>query len=168
MPTLPVDRYTSRYDEDFQKYTKRWFGLTVHWKWFKSQGVAESALKPTAKSWVGAMGIMQVMPATWKEIQTRNPEFVDPYNPSHSIGAGIYYDSLQWKAWNNIPNSNQRLAFMFASYNAGRGHILNAYKLCKCTTWPELIKYAPQVTKWRSSETIGYVNRIFSLMNQKP
>jgi hypothetical protein len=36
--------------------------------------MAESNLSETAKSWVGARGIMQLMPSTFQEIQPKNPE----------------------------------------------------------------------------------------------
>ena len=49
---------TSRYDEVFSKYTKRFFGAGFDWRVFKAQGLAESNLNPESRSWVGAIGIM--------------------------------------------------------------------------------------------------------------
>ncbi|MEK7263660.1 MAG: transglycosylase SLT domain-containing protein, partial [Bacteroidota bacterium] len=63
-----------RYDDYFRKYSKRFFGIGFDWHVFKAQGIAESNLSPDAKSWVGAVGIMQLMPATYKDIQSALPE----------------------------------------------------------------------------------------------
>ena len=62
------------YDELFKKYSKRYFGPAFDWRLFKAQAMAESNLSPAAKSGVGARGLMQLMPTTFREIQTRNPE----------------------------------------------------------------------------------------------
>ncbi|PYP79256.1 MAG: hypothetical protein DMD35_08615 [Gemmatimonadetes bacterium] len=56
-------REEKRYDPIFQKYAKRYFGAGTDWQWFKAQGMAESDLTPTARSRVGARGIMQLMPS---------------------------------------------------------------------------------------------------------
>ena len=61
------------YDEYFRKYSKRYFGPHFDWRWFKAQAIAESGLKHDAKSWVGAVGVMQIMPATFEEIRRANP-----------------------------------------------------------------------------------------------
>jgi hypothetical protein len=54
---------------------------------------------------------------------------------------------------------------MFASYNAGRGPIIKAYKLATSqwpadTTWANIERVAPSVHPWRYTETLGYVRRI--------
>src|SRR5665213_4199966 len=60
----------TRYDAYFKKYTKRYFGVGFDWQYFKAQGMAESELSATARSNVGARGVMQLMPSTFEEIQT--------------------------------------------------------------------------------------------------
>src|SRR6185503_3225496 len=89
----PVDspRWPREYDAHFQKYTKRYFGPNFDWRWFKAQAIAESHLKPEALSPVGAVGLMQVMPRTFREIQLENPHFVDVRAPRWNIAAGIWY-----------------------------------------------------------------------------
>src|SRR5919201_1404990 len=61
--TRAAARDVARYDGVFRKYTKRYFGAGFDWRYFKAQGMAESQLNPTARSWVGARGIMQLMPS---------------------------------------------------------------------------------------------------------
>src|SRR5262245_32193380 len=57
-----------RYDETFRKYSKRYFGAAYDWRVFKAQGLAESNLDSTAHSGIGARGVMQLMPSTFREI----------------------------------------------------------------------------------------------------
>jgi len=71
----------STYDEIFRKYSKQYFGVGFDWKVFKAQAMTESNLNPEAKSWVGAKGLMQLMPATYQEIQSKNPEMGEMNDP---------------------------------------------------------------------------------------
>ncbi len=89
--------FPSCYDDTFRKYWKRFFGLGYDWRIFKAQALAESNLSPAARSWVGARGIMQLMPTTFQEIQTKNPEFGDIEDPEWNIAAGIMYNRLLWR-----------------------------------------------------------------------
>ena len=57
-----------KFDPYFRKYTKRFFGPGFDWRHFKAQAVAESRLRADAMSRVGAVGVMQIMPRTFKEI----------------------------------------------------------------------------------------------------
>jgi soluble lytic murein transglycosylase-like protein len=156
---------TSRYDDVFRKYTKRFFGPGFDWRVFKAQGLAESNLNPESRSWVGAIGIMQLMPSTFKEVQSANPEFTEMNNPEWNIGAGIYYDRQLWKQWTKNELAPDRLSFVFGSYNAGRGTILKAQNQAAKAQlnqdmWPSIEEVAPQVPKWRHEETLGYVRKI--------
>ena len=66
------------YDRHFRKYSKRFFGVGFDWHFFKSQAVAESNLREEARSGAGAVGLMQIMPSTFEEIQDRNPAISGP------------------------------------------------------------------------------------------
>lgn len=157
--------WTNKYDPLFRKYTKHYFGPHADWHWFKAQGIAESGLRPNAKSPVGAIGLMQIMPATYKEIRGSNPFLADIREPRWNIAAGIYYDRMlyrKWKRKRDIQNQ-ERLSFAFGSYNAGYGSILRAHKKAhkrdgKVKRWDQVEKFAPR-------ETQAYVKRIKALMN---
>ncbi len=117
-------RDNTRYDAFFRKYSKRYFGIGFDWKYFKAQGMAESELNAAARSYVGARGVMQLMPSTFQEIQSKRPEFESIDDPEWNIAAGIMHDRYLWDLWEPVvPDSGASNNFLFASYNAGEvGH----------------------------------------------
>ena len=160
--TAEVDRY----DDVFRKYSKRFFGPAYDWRVFKAQGMAESNLDPSAKSHVGARGIMQLMPSTFAEVRSKNPDVgtvID--DPEFNIAAGIMYDARLWNLWDDHEVEAERRAFTFASYNAGRRTILNAQAEARKRkldpfAWRSIESVAPRVKRWRHEETLGYIRRI--------
>ncbi len=162
------ERYNSvvKYDKYFSKYSKRYFGLNFDWKYFKAQAVAESRLKAKAKSRVGAIGIMQIMPKTFKEIKNKNPSIKGSRKqPRWNISAGIYYDKMIWNEWKAERPFQDRINFMFGSYNAGKRNILKAQKIAKRerlnpNLWKSIESSLPVITGKRSKETIGYIRKI--------
>ena len=161
-----AETVTDRYDDTFRKYTQRFYGPGFDWRIFKAQAMAESNISMNAKSWVGARGIMQLMPATFREIHSKNPEMVSIDKPEWNIAAGIYYDRQLWNQWEAQSSGEpDRQRFMFASYNAGRGTLLRAQEVARTKTldptlWPSIESVAPEVPKWRHEETLGYVEKI--------
>lgn len=75
------------------------------------------------------------MPGTFKEVATKlkltNPSV---NTPETNIMCGIYYDSTLWKQWSSERPLQDRLSFMWGSYNAGIGNILKAQKLVTNST----------------------------------
>ncbi|MBM3906659.1 MAG: transglycosylase SLT domain-containing protein [Gemmatimonadetes bacterium] len=160
-----ADRNASRYDEIFRRYTKRYFGPGFDWRLFKAQGMAESGLDPDATSYVGARGIMQLMPATYQGITSRRPEFGAINDPEWNIAAGIMHDRYLWKLWSESISERERPAFMFGSYNAGEGTIRRARRSAldrvgAAEEWAHIEEVAPTVPRWRYRETLDYVRKI--------
>jgi len=163
---LPAQTKAARdFDKHFKKYSKRYFGPFFDWRYFKAQAYAESNLDPEAKSWVGARGVMQLMPATYEEIQLKNPEIGDIGDPEWNIAAGILYDRTLWKQWDGKAEDTVRLRFVFGSYNAGLRTIRRAESIAEEASkdtgkWESIEEVAPAVPKWRFAETLGYVRKI--------
>src|SRR6267142_1402502 len=106
----------------------------VNAKLVKALVQVESAYQPRARSPKGAMGLMQLMPAT-----ARQYAVADPYDPAANIEAGIkHLKSLLQR----FPKS---VALALAAYNAGEGAV---------TRFNAIPPYA---------ETRNYVSRILSL-----
>ena len=70
----------------------------------------ESAFQPRARSQKGAMGLMQLMPATARQYQARNP-----YDPSTNIEAGARHLRALLNEF--------ELPLALASYNAGEAAV---------------------------------------------
>ena len=85
-----------------------------------AQGYQESRLDQDAKSGVGAIGIMQVMPATGKELKVGDISQIDS-----NVHAGVKYIRFmidQHYAKEPMDRLNRGL-FAFAAYNAGPGRV---------------------------------------------
>lgn len=65
------------------------FGIPA--AWIRAVMRVESANEVRAISPKGAMGLMQIMPATWAELRARHRLGSDPYNPRDNILAGAAY-----------------------------------------------------------------------------
>ncbi len=165
-PALAQGRHPEdRFDDAFRKYSKRNFGPAFDWRIFKAQGMAESNLDPAAASRVGARGVMQLMPATFKEVVSKNDDFQAIDDPEMNIAAGIAYDRRLWLRWEGDSIVDDCREFVFASYNAGRGTMLNAQTHARGEgldpkKWPSIVKVAPRVKRWRQGETLEYLRKI--------
>jgi membrane-bound lytic murein transglycosylase MltF len=90
-----------------------------------AQGYQESRLDQSAKSAVGAVGVMQIMPATGSEMKVGDIMIVES-----NIHAGAkYMDILMRKYFPDARfNAGNRPLFAFAAYNAGPGNIARMRK----------------------------------------
>src|SRR5215510_13177931 len=85
-----------------------------------AQGYQESQLRQEAKSHVGAIGVMQIMPATGNQLRVGDIRSIEP-----NIHAGAkYMDQLMTRYFPDVPfNETNRTLFAFAAYNAGPGNL---------------------------------------------
>ncbi len=140
-------RRISKYDRIIKKHSRR-YGFD--WRLISAQIFAESGYKENAKSRVGALGLMQIMPSTAKHMGVDASLLL---NPERNISLGCYYNYWLYSLWKE-KSGEERLKFTFASYNAGRGRILRCQKKNNVTDWELLKKFVPRETKM-------YVEKIF-------
>ena len=163
--------FRTAYDEYFRKYAKHFFGVGADWTWFKAQAVAESNLIPGARSFAKARGVMQLMPATYAELQKKNPDLGNIEDPRWNIAAGIYYDRQLWNRLQDLLAEGERRRFMFGAYNAGPTTIRRARRLAQAEgqidqEWQGVVTVAPRVPQWRHEETLSYVFRIEAIQDR--
>ena len=109
----------------------------------------ESAFQVNARSWVGAAGLMQLMPATAKEESKRaGLASYNLYNANDNIRLGTSH--LGW-----LGRNFARKEYVMAAYNAGSG---NARK------WLKTVGADADLAHWieavQFTETNGYVQRV--------
>jgi membrane-bound lytic murein transglycosylase MltF len=133
----------------------------VDWMLMAAQGYQESQLDQTARSRVGAIGVMQVMPATGKELGVGDITEVEP-----NIHAGVKY--MRWmidQYYGNEPMTKlDKALFAFASYNAGAGRISQMRKEAAKrgldpNVWFQNVEYV--AAERIGAETVTYVGNIY-------
>ena len=101
----------------FQKYGKQYSFDPLM---LAAQGYQESQLNQNAKSHVGAIGVMQIMPATGKDLGVGDIHQIEP----NIHGGAKYMDQLMTRYFGDAKFDEQnRTLFAFASYNTGAGNI---------------------------------------------
>ena len=113
----------SPYDELVRKYSRE---FAFDWRLVAAQMYQESRFDPNARSWVGAVGLMQVMPKTAKQFG-----FADVRPPEVGIHAGIQYLAWTRNRFDAELPIGDRTWFALAAYNAGQGHVEDARRLAR-------------------------------------
>ncbi len=111
----------SPYDGLVSELAKR-YGFD--WRLIVAQMYQESRFDPEARSWAGATGLMQVMPATGQELGAGDLE-----DPRVSVDTGLRYLRWLWERFPNRLDYDEHMWFALASYNAGHGHVRDARRL---------------------------------------
>ena len=134
--------YKAMVDAAAQKY-----GVENNFVWAIMR--QESAFKVQARSWVGAAGLMQLMPATAKdEAKRAGLSSYDLYNANDNIRLGTSH--LGW-----LGKNFARPEYVMAAYNAGSG---NARKWLK--DGGDRLNLAQWIERITFDETNGYVQRV--------
>jgi soluble lytic murein transglycosylase-like protein len=153
---------SGKYDKYFKRYSIRYVP-EYSWKWIKAQALQESLLDRRAVSSAGAMGVMQIMPGTWRDETDRLGIIASPYNAKVNIQVGTSYMRRMVRFWKAPRTRFQRLQLAQASYNAGAGNILRAQNKCPGRSWYTIKRCLHRVTGHRNAQsTRAYVARISS------
>lgn len=164
----------SPWDELIKRYSD---SISWDWRLLASLIYQESRFNPDVTSHAGAYGLMQIMPSTGEYFG------IDiTATPENNIRAGVKY--IEWLDRifsERIPDEEERLRFILASYNAGPGHVLDAMRLAESegsdsSTWhgnveSYILKKSqpgyynhPEVQHgyFRGRETVAFVSQILN------
>ncbi len=163
----------SQYDEIIRELSAIY---ELDWRLIASLIYQESRFQTEVTSWVGAFGLMQLMPATAEiyGIDTNSP-------PADQIRAGIKF--LRWldkQLPPEIEDPEERIRFVMAAYNVGIAHIYDGRRLAEKhgkdpNVWTDNVDffilnksnpvyYRDSVVKYgyaRGEETYNFVVEIF-------
>jgi membrane-bound lytic murein transglycosylase MltF len=142
----------------FRKYSDQY---QLDYLLMAAQGYQESGLDQSVKSRVGAVGVMQVMPATGKELGVGDISKIEP-----NIHAGVKYVRFmidQYFKDEPMDDLNKGL-FAFASYNAGPGRVRQLRKEAEKRGLDPNVWFGnvEQIASERiGRETVTYVSNIY-------
>jgi len=142
------------------------------WRLIAAQMHQESRFDPTAISFAGARGLLQLMPRTAEQFGVRDLE-----DPETSIDAGVRYLAWLRSRYAETLPADERNWFALAAYNAGHGHVSDARALARArgldpNRWfghvenAILLKRRPEIARttrfgWcRCDEPVHYVRAV--------
>ncbi len=142
----------------FGKYGKEY---DIDWLLMAAQGYQESQLDHSRRSAVGAIGVMQIMPATGKELGVGDIHQLEP-----NIHGGIKYMRRMIDRYFDDPaiGPTDRVLFAFAAYNAGPGRMRALRAEARATgldpnVWFDNVETVAARRVGR--ETVQYVSNIY-------
>lgn len=159
----------SVYDDYFREAA-----VTTGWDWrlIAAQCYQESAFDPSALSWAGACGLMQLMPATARGLGVSADNI---YVPKDNVDAAARYIRQLNNNFSDISSGEERVKFVLAAYNGGAGHIRDAMSLVRkyggnAHSWNDVSSYVLRLSEPKfyrddavkygymiGAETVGYV-----------
>ena len=144
----------------FKKYSDQ-YGFD--WLLVAAQGYQESGLDQSTRSRVGAIGVMQVMPATARD---RNVNIPNIHELEPNIHAGVKYLRFMVNEYFDDPGIDRvnRHLFAFASYNAGPNRIQRLRRVAADegldpNKWFNNVEVV--VAREVGRETVQYVSNIY-------
>lgn len=147
------------------------------WRLIAAQCYQESGFDPNARSWAGAQGLMQIMPATARSLGVAER---DLYSPPHNVAAAAKLIRQLTAQFGDVRSPAERCCFVLAAYNGGAGHIRDAMALARkaghdTQKWAEVAPFVLALQRPRyyrdpvvrhgymiGSETYQYVNAIMA------
>ncbi len=135
----------------------------------------ESNFNPRAKSWVPAIGLMQLVPRTagvdaYKYVYKKEwvPDMPYLYDAKNNIELGTAYLRILYNTFRNVKDADCRRLCVIASYNTGAGNVARAFTgntsvsravpIINTMKYNELYQYL--TTKLRHEEARNYVSGV--------
>lgn len=119
--------YISPFDDLFLEISSRYGN---HWCLMSAIAYVESRFNPAARSYSGAMGLMQIMPRTATSYSLEHKSL---YDPRVNITTGnIHYNAIERML--DIPDSTSmrdRISLILAGYNGGVGRVFDAQRIAR-------------------------------------
>ena len=135
----------SLYDHLFRQYARQ---CNWDWRLLAAQAYQESAFDPEAISFMGAMGLMQLMPNTARSVGVSQQ---DVFHPESNIRGAVRLINQLNQHYSFIRSESERINFILAAYNAGPGHVDDARALAR--------KHGKDPDRWLGNVD-GYVLRM--------
>jgi len=142
----------------FRKYGSQY---SMDWMLMAAQGYQESRLDHNAKSHVGAIGVMQVMPSTGRELKVGDITKLEP-----NVHAGIkFMRSIVDRYYANEPMDEvNKVLFAFAAYNAGPARVRQLRREAEARGLDQNVWFdnVERIASERiGRETVPYVSNIY-------
>lgn len=136
----------SEWDALFKSYAQE---ASADWRLLAAICYQESCFDPKAKSWAGACGLMQLMPATAESFGLEVDNIFDPESNVQTAAQLLNQLTLQYR---DVPDKVERLNFVLASYNGGIGHVRDAMALAEKHgadkyVWDDVAEYILKLSK---------------------
>lgn len=134
----------SNYDDYFRSYAKE---IDWDWRLFAAMAYKESQFDPGAVSWAGAVGLMQIMPATGQRFGATNL-----HNVENNIQTSARFIRTLIDYWErHLDDEEEVIKFVLASYNVGLGHVKDGVRLAE--------KYGRNPNKWDDNVAYFVLNK---------
>ncbi|MFA8299414.1 MAG: transglycosylase SLT domain-containing protein [Hyphomicrobiales bacterium] len=172
-----TDGKLSNYDKIIKKIALE---NNTDWRLIASVIYQESQFNPESRSWMGAYGLMQLMPMVMEAYKVDTNSSAEDH-----IRAGVeFLFDLKEQLPKDIKGDEERLQFALAAYNAGIAHVYDARRLAQKNNknpnlWDDNVDffllnkskpkyYRDPVVKYgycRGQETYNFVNEILERYN---
>lgn len=142
---------SARFDDSINEHSRR---IGVSADLVRAVIQVESAFNPTAVSTKGAMGLMQLMPATALELGVSNP-----FEPDQNIRGGVTYLKRL------LVRYDHKVELALAAYNAGMG---NVEKYGAVPPFKETRNYVQKITSAAPAAPPNAIYKWMELVSGKP
>ena len=115
----------SPFDEIFKQEAK---AIKWDWRLLAAMAYHESRFDSTVVSWVGARGIMQLMPKT-AEIYGLCMDSITMNRPNVNVAVQVLQEIERCLV--SVEDKEEKIKFVIAAYNSGLGHIFDAIALAR-------------------------------------